>query len=330
MPKGSIRIFRWTTIFIAFHIVLVLITPLVTVNSLLYPLRIDSTYVMQMRNSGDSAFIRQPINPEELGLPYQKIIFSRSGQPELRGWISFDSTRYNAPLLCIVPDISESKICYLNDVLEYQSRGFHVCLIDMRGQGESDGEYYDPGMNSAMDLAGIVQRLDTMQQVEFVALLGVGTGAGICIKATDDTSLKASALVLQNTPQSLEKLFQKTILHGWGGVLLPFLPVIKRSYERKTGLDFHEHRYAEIFKNCHLPYLSVAAGFVTKTSMAGIKSVHESGNYAHKKLFIELYPKQDNPFHHYSRKYYDQICGHIKASRQSPVFKSRRKKLASE
>ncbi|MFM7177353.1 MAG: serine aminopeptidase domain-containing protein [Bacteroidota bacterium] len=330
MPSVSIRIFRWATIFIAFHILLVLITPLVTVKSLLYPLRIDSTYVIQMRNSGDTAFIGHPMRPEELGMQYQKIIFRRNGQPELRGWISYDSTRYSAPLLCIVPDISESKICYLNDVMEYHARGFHVCLIDMRGQGDSEGEFYDPGLNSALDLTGLVQRLDTMKRVEFVALLGVGTGAGICIKASVDTSLKASALVIQNAPQSLEKLFQKTVLHGWGGVLLPFLPVFKRSYERKTGLDFHEHRYAEIFKNSHLPYSSVAAGFVSKTTMEGIKIVHESGNYAHKKLFLELHPKQDNPFHQYSRKYYDQICGHIKASRQSPVFKSRRKKLASE
>ena len=330
MLSGSKRIFRWVTIFIAFHILLVMITPLATVNSLLYPLRIDSTYVLQMRNSGDSAFIRQPMHPEELGLPFQKLVFRRDGQPELRGWIAFDSTRYSAPLLCIVPDISESKICYLNDVLEYQSRGFHVCLIDMRGQGDSDGEYYDPGLNSALDLIGLVQRLDTMQRVEFVALLGAGTGSGICIKASEDTSLKASALVLQNAPQSLEKLFQRTVLHGWGGVLLPLFPVIKRSFERKTRLDFHEHRYAEIFKKCHLPYSSVAAGFVSKTAMEGIKKVHESGNYAYKKLFLELQPKSDNPFHQYSRKYYDQICGHIKASRQSPVFKSRRKKLASE
>lgn len=330
MPTGSIRIFRWATIFIAFHIVLVLITPLVTVNSLLYPLRIDSTFVMQMRNSGDSAFIRQPIQPDDIGLPYQKIVFKRQGQPELRGWISFDPSHVSAPLLCIVPDIRESKICYLNDVMEYQSRGFHVCVVDMRGQGDSEGAYYDPGLNSSLDLVGLVQRLDTMQQVEFVALLGVGTGAGICIKATEDTSLKASALVLQNAPQSLEKLFQKTVLQGWGGALLPLMPVIKRSYERKTALDFHQHRYAEIFKNCHLPYSSVAAGFVSKSAMEGIKTVHESGNYTHKRLFLELQPKQDHPFHHYSRKYYDQICGHIKASRQSPVFKSRRKKLASE
>ncbi|MFM7901293.1 MAG: serine aminopeptidase domain-containing protein, partial [Bacteroidota bacterium] len=295
MPPVSIRIFRWATIFIAFHILLVLITPLVTVNSLLYPLRIDSTYVIQMRNSGDTAFIGHPMRPEELGMQYQKIIFRRNGQPELRGWISYDSTRYSAPLLCIVPDISESKICYLNDVMEYHARGFHVCLIDMRGQGDSEGEFYDPGLNSALDLTGLVQRLDTMKRVEFVALLGVGTGAGICIKASVDTSLKASALVIQNAPQSLEKLFQKTVLHGWGGVLLPFLPVFKRSYERKTGLDFHEHRYVEIFKNSHLPYSSVAAGFVSKTTMEGIKIVHESGNYAHKKLFLELHPKQDNP-----------------------------------
>ena len=323
-------VFRWAMLFIAFHILLVVVTPLISVNSLLYPLRIDSTYVAQMQNAGDSSFFGQPTHPKQIGINYHRITFGRTGEPVLQGWMLFDSSKVTAPMICIIPDISESKVCYVQDMMEFHARGFHVCVIDMRGQGDSEGDYYDPGHQSAFDLTALTQRLESLEQVEYVACLGIGTGAGICIKATEDTSFSAAALILQNTPESLEKLFHKTMTNEWGPLIYTFMPIVQRSYERSVQLDFHKHRYARIMAKTNLPFLSVAAGFVTESMLDDIRAVHEAGPFAKKKMFFEVQPDPPGLFHTYSRKYYDQICGFIISSRQSPVFKSRIKKLATE
>lgn len=316
--------------FIACHIVMVLITPLISVNSLRYPMRIDSLYVAQMKNAGDSSFFGRPTHPKQVGVPYHRLTFGRAGEPVLHGWMLLDSSQESAPMICIIPDIHESKLCYIQDMIEYQMRGFHVCVVDLRGQGDSEGESYDLGQQSAIDLTALIQRLSSMEAVDYVACVGVGTGAGICIKAAQDTSFKAAALVLQNAPESLEKLFTKNVTAEWGSVIYPFMPIVKRSYERASQLDFHQHRYAKIMSNMHLPLMSVAAGYVTESMMEGIHAVHEASPYTRKKMIFETQPIPQGLFHSYSRKYFDQICGFIISSRQLPVFKSRRKKLAIE
>ncbi|MFM7079248.1 MAG: serine aminopeptidase domain-containing protein [Bacteroidota bacterium] len=310
---------------------LVLITPVFTVNSFLYPIRIDSAMVaQQLLPINDSTLKPQPLHPGQLRLAYETVYFRRENQPGLRGWISYDTSRKTAPLIIIVPDIDEGKISYLIDMAEWNARGFHACVIDMRGQGASEGPFYDPGKNSAMDLVGLTNKLGELERVEYVACMGVGTGAGICMMATADTSFKAQALVLQNPPISLEKQLQRAALKGWGGLLYPLLPVLKRSYERTTGNDFHQHSYGHIMSGCHIPYLIVGAGKVSEAEATDINALLKASGNSKKKTFWELQEHDNKPFHNFSKKYYDHLSGFVVLSRQSPVYKTRKKKLVFE
>lgn len=325
--------FRWSMAFMAFHILLVLITPVFTVNSLLYPLRVDSTFVKQWlaqnNNSEDSAFLLHAIHPSQLGLKYQTVYFERNGQPRLQGWLSLDTTKKSAPLLLIIPDISEGKVCYLRDILEFNARGFHVCVMDMRAQGQSNGLNYDPGSGSAKDLVRIINKMSQLEVVEFISVLGIGTGAGICMKATQEQSINIASILLQNPPRSLEALFLEKALQGIGGVVYPFLPVVKRAYERTTGLDFHDHDFVEIMKKYNWPHLFIAAGYVTDGKMNDIRRLMESTGYSRNKIFLELQNTNTAPFHKYSKKYYDHLAGYILSSRQPAGSKTRTKKLVN-
>jgi hypothetical protein len=323
--------FRWSMTFLVFHMFLVLMTPVFTVNSFLYPIRIDSAMVaQQLLPLNDSIPRPQPIHPKQLQLDYEAIYFKRENQPGLKGWISYDTSKKTAPLMIIVPDINEGKISYLIDMAEWNARGFHACVIDMRGQGESEGLFYDPGKNSAADLVSMSHKLLSLERVEYFACMGVGTGAGICLLATTDTSFRPLSLVLQNPPESLEQQFQRSALKGWGGLLFPLLPVLKRSYERTTGNDFHQNDYEEIISNCHIPYLIVGAGRVSKAEATDINTLQKASGNSGKRTFWELQEHDNEPFHSFSKKYYDHLSGFVVLSRQSPVYKTRKKKLVLE
>lgn len=328
---SSQSVFRWSMTFLVFHMFLVLMTPVFTVNSFLYPIRVDSTMIaQQLIAGGDSVPGPLPLHPSQILRDYEKIYFKREGQPGLIGWISYDTTKTIAPLMVIVPDYSEGKINYLMDMAEWNSRGFHVCVMDMRGQGESEGVYYDPGMNSIRDLLSLCKKLKAMDRMDYIVCMGIGTGAGICLGASTDPTFEGAALILQNPSVSLEQIFQRKALVGWGGLLYPFLPVLKRSYERSTGIDFHEHNYTKIIGNCHLPYLVVGAGYITNQDTKDIVRLLEADGNPRKKIFWEIQSNKSAPFHQFSKKYYDHLSGFVVSSRQSPVFKVRRKKLVLE
>lgn len=311
-----------------FHMFLVLVTPVFTVNSFLYPIRVDSAMVaQQLLTARDQAISPQPLHPNQLRLDYETLYFKRDGQPGLYGWISYDTTNTVAPMIVIVPDIEEGRINYLMDMAEWNARGFHVCVMDMRGQGQSEGTFYDPGKRSSKDLVSLCNQLESLKRVDYVTCMGIGTGAGICLSATEDTSFKAAALILQNPSTSLEHLLQRKAMVGWGGLLYPLLPVLKRSYERTTGIDFHEHRYAQIIGRCNIPYLIVGAGSISKTGVQEIIRLSEADGNSRKRVYWEIQGRDFKPFHQYSKKYYDHLAGFIVSSRQSPVFKLRRKKL---
>jgi len=88
--------FRWSMTFLVFHMFLVLMTPVFTVNSFLYPIRIDSAMVaQQLLPLNDSIPRPQPIHPKQLQLDYEAIYFKRENQPGLKGWISYDTSKKN-------------------------------------------------------------------------------------------------------------------------------------------------------------------------------------------------------------------------------------------
>ena len=110
-------------------------------------------------------------------------------------------------------------VYYLNALSEFPKRGIHVCVIDMRGQGMSQGNYYDPAVKSISDLKKITAQIKKMTGVSGLALLGSGTGAGIIINAAFENDTIANALVLQNPPLSLSDVYSEQAEHEWGSVV---------------------------------------------------------------------------------------------------------------
>ncbi|MBK8413916.1 MAG: alpha/beta hydrolase [Bacteroidetes bacterium] len=100
---------------------------------------------------------------------------------KLRGWMAIDTTKMISPLLLIIPDMLEGAIDYIPAMQEFSARGFNVGVINLRGQGNSDGEYYLPGQKSIDDLIRIIPELRALPYVNHVAILGSGSGAGIAI-----------------------------------------------------------------------------------------------------------------------------------------------------
>lgn len=315
--------------------VMVLVTPSLTLNSMLYPPKIDSLYQSQeellyenmlARGKADSGrvFIYSPAGFQ---MNYNEVEHISSDGLVLRGWLARDTVRPKAPLLLIIPDISQGAIQFISSVKQFNSRGFHVCLMDMRGQGRSDGELYHPA-GSASDVISLLSELKKLPEVSHAAILGCGTGAGIAISAVELSPFIADAIVLQNPPSALDRLIRRKALAEWGWIITPLLPPIVRAYEQKTGINTADMEYREMITQMSIPQMYVSAPPRSKKMNEETVSMYSHSNYYRKRLFIEPDSVAIPPGMAHSKSYYDKISAFVNSSLPGKFHRIRTRKLA--
>ena len=314
---------------------LVIITPVLSFNSLLYPIRIDSAYVGQQQiqyekliaegvTDTHAVFI---FSPEQVNVPYMDINYTLRDSIQLRGWMALDTLHHQSPLIVIIPDITEGAIDYIPAMKEFCYRGFNVCVINLRGQGNSDGSFYTPGITSVLDIRQLIQDLRKMPFISHVALLGTGTGAGIAIKAMADSSI-ADVLVLQNPPVSLTSYFKQKAIEEWGEFMLPLLPALIRAYEDKTGISLEKYDYLKLVSRIKAPHMLVTANFMSKKVMDETIAVYHASSYYKKRLYIDAPSFQQRTSIENEKIYYDKIASFISISLPSKTKKTRVRRLA--
>jgi len=315
--------------------VMVMITPSLTLNSMLYPPRVDSAYwaqaeilysVQLSKNQADSGKVFM-FSPGDGGLKFDPVSHTTADGTIIRGWISYDTTEATAPLLLILTDISNGAIQFLPSMVNFTKRGFHVLLMDMRGQGRSDGKLYHPGY-AAGDIISLLQEIKKSPLIDQAAILGIGTGAGIALATVTLAPFIVDALVLQNPPASLAGRIRQQSIDEWGWIINPFLPAIVRAYEYKTGINTSDFDYSKMISRMSIPQMYVAASYRTIREHNQTIALYRASDYFRKRLYIERESMGLEPGVLNSKEYYDKISAFINSSFPGNYKRSRTGKLA--
>ncbi|HMT30954.1 MAG TPA: hypothetical protein PKD91_16905, partial [Bacteroidia bacterium] len=115
------NIFRLSIFLMIASAALAIITPVLSVNNFLFPIRIDSAYVSQQQLAYEKkiqagtadTIINFLYSPGQLEVNYIDLTLTMKDSVQLKGWMSIDTTRMQSPLLFIVPDINEGAINYI-------------------------------------------------------------------------------------------------------------------------------------------------------------------------------------------------------------------------
>ncbi len=330
------HLFRLSVFAIFITAVMVVITPVLTVNSLLYPIRVDSSYIVmeqlhyeKLRNKGEADSGQFFIySPGQLQLNYVNYSVTLPDQIVLKGWLVVDSLRRLSPLILIIPDIQEGAIHYIASLKEFSDRGFNVCVMNMRGQGTSTGDQYDMANQAAGDLNTLVSSLKKIPFIEKIAVLGIGSGAAIAIKAFYDNPVFADVLLVQNPPENMNRFIRQHIVNEWGEIIVPLLPALKRTYESKTGIQLSDYDYENMLSSLYVPNMVIVANYKSKKTVDQSVGVYHSSNYFRKRLLIDYDSFQKKPGFSNSKKYYDKISAFVNSSLPAKTKKSRFRKLA--
>lgn len=331
------NIFRFSIFLIISAAVFAVITPILSVNNFMYPVRIDSAYVRQQEIAYDKkyktvkpdsiqVFIYSPV---QLNINFTELSIVMDDSVVLKGWLALDTTKAQAPLLLILPDISEGAINYIPAMKQFTDRGFNVAVMNLRGQGNSGGDFYNPGYRSVLDVYSIVNQLKQLPSIDNVAILGSGTGAGIALKAISDSSI-ADVVIFQNLPISLNRFLHRLSVKEWGPMVKPFFPVVMRSYEKNTGIQLEDHNYLELIKSIYTPHMLVTANFFSKKDIDVTVLLYNASTYFKKRLFIDADTFLKPMGLSNGKKYYDKIATYINSSLPPKKKRSRFGKLAFE
>ncbi|MET1159523.1 MAG: alpha/beta fold hydrolase [Thermoprotei archaeon] len=196
--------------------------------------------------------------PSDLGLSYERIEYKTREGIVLRGWLVKGSTD---KAIVLIHGYTSSKWDedYMKPALEVLGKnGYTVLVVDMRGHGESDGEYTTLGYRESDD---VVELVDFLRRNGYgrIGVYGFSMGGAISIMTAAKTGV--DAIVLDSPYVDVRSSGKRWIMRipGVLGLLLRMAyPLIMFFTSRRIGVDPEElvmYKYAE---KVHVPVMLVA------------------------------------------------------------------------
>ncbi len=328
------NIFRLSMLSVLFMACVIVASPLMNVNGLIYPVRIDSSFFAQREALNEKYVLENGIdtgavfiyNPGELEILYQEFEIEVDDNINLRGWITGDTTHESVASVLIIPDISESRIHYINDLQQFRDRGFSVCVVELRGQGVSDGDRYNVGELSANDVSLLLDELELIPGFENLCVMGSRTGAAVALQtALNDERVKV--LVLKNPFTSFGNYFSNYVAKYWGPWAGLLNNVLKREFAKNMGFHPDSLNCAHLAAFLEIPTLCLAADFYTENVANETVVVYNACSAPRKRLIIDRTTiNMENGFGN-SKNYYDRLAAYIASSMPPRQVRSKFKKL---
>lgn len=301
----------------------VAILPTVVMPDLIYPQRLDSTYIAFHHNNGDSSELL--FNPSDVGLSYESFEVKTIDSVILKGWYIPQSDS-EAATLVVIHDINESKIKYLNLARQMHDRGLKVCLFDMRAHGNSEGSKFSPGLISVDDVMSVIDSLFTRGETSHLVLMGMGIGAGVAMQtaALDD---RCEVVILQSPFNNFAEYVQRYAKFEWKKMRKVYTPVLERKLFMVLQHRDNELVLSDISAFLKTPSFFIAADDDSITPASDARAIFDSSMADNKDFILVRNAGHDNLELAGGEAYYNAISEFIVQSIPKKVKKVRYKKL---
>jgi hypothetical protein len=329
------RIFtRLLIIFVLIGIITYLAISKFSISELIYPPKIDSLYLHAQQITYDQEVAEGKAkpgkmflyHPSQLGLATDIFSATTPDSIHLKGWYIADSTLFFGTTLILLPDINESKFNYIDIAAEFINRGIHVCLMDMRAQGESEGLQYSMGGNSVKDVSVIMDSLVAKYKTENIAVMGSGTATVIALQASlADNRVKVT--VLQNPFLSLHDYLLNYTHEKYGRFNKLFYGTTHKTYERQTGIKVDSLNLKTLIGNLNTPTLFINSIFEDNFNLKPTEELFSASTAKIKNWMIFREQPDEKENVKKRKKFFDRIASFINSSMPKKTKKSKFRKL---
>ena len=160
--------------------------------------------------------------------------------------------------------------------------GYNVFAPDLRGHGESEGDYYGMGWLDKTDLQQWLQLLLDKYPEANVTLYGVSMGASAVLNlASDDIPTQVHAVIADSGFSSVQSIFE-TQLHSIFN--LPSFPILNAANsvsKLRIGLDFNEASTVDLVQHIDIPILYIHGGEDTFVPVENVYQLADSTTSPH-------------------------------------------------
>jgi pimeloyl-ACP methyl ester carboxylesterase len=219
---------------------------------------------------------RPAFNPDELGLPFEKVEITSTDHLRLSAWwvpVRGLVLTPRPPVL-VVHGLGAAKDFMLNYIVLAQKLGHPVLAVDLRGHGESDKTVTTLGMRESQDLTQWMNFLESRGQKRPI-LWGHSLGAVSCILAAADDP-RAGGLIADAPYDSLRHTM---VLHAKLFFGLPEYPLVPLTYwrvGRRLGINPDEIDTIAAIRKVKCPVLILAAESDTRMPQSVVRPIFDA------------------------------------------------------
>lgn len=304
----------------------IFLSPILLIPDLIYPVRIDSTYLTFHASLDGNNVDSMLLNPTDVGLEYSDMKIITNDNLQLNGWyVSAEEKKANTIL--IFHDLNESKILYIDHMKQFHDRGFNVCVFDLRAHGNSEGNEFTPGLPSLNDAVQMIDSVIAKKSTKHLVLMGVGVGAAIAMQAVVYDTL-CEGLVLQSPFNNYENYLERYSRSKWKTMRKIWLPVLKRRSEELLQFPLKDLDLTLITTYTNIPSLFIIGSDDERVYTSETLQVYDASVTEKKELFLVRNAGHQNIAKAGGESYYNRITAFINSTLPKEQKSTRFKKLA--
>ncbi|MDO5294044.1 MAG: alpha/beta hydrolase [bacterium] len=167
-------------------------------------------------------------------------------------------------------------------------RGYHVILPDLRGHGQSEGDYIGMGWHERNDLIDLIDSIIARDETARIVLAGVSMGAAsVLMVSGEELPDQVAAIVADSSYTSVWEEFSFELSSLFHIPEFPIIPATSLLTKYRAGYDFKEASAIEQVKKSKTPTLFIHGNKDTFVPPYMVEQLYEACSAKKEKLIVE-------------------------------------------
>lgn len=170
----------------------------------------------------------------------------------------------------------------------FYNKGFHILAPDLRGHGDSDGDYIGMGWPDRLDIVNWINWIHKRDENPEIVLLGLSMGAATVMNVAGEQLPSSVRAIIEDCGfSSASAVFTHQLDEIFGLPAFPAIPGASVVTRMRAGYDLYQASPLEQVKKTKIPMLFIHGMNDTFVPFEMMKELYEAAGGPKEKLAIE-------------------------------------------